>query len=69
MTGDSKLVVWGGNGRLSLVENATASPGAYTELARAVRVLPATSWPHVVLSGGRLFCKDRDGNLACFDLR
>jgi outer membrane protein assembly factor BamB len=66
VTADGKLIVWGGTGRLSLLETGG---DAYRELARAVRVLPATSWPHVVLAGGRLYCKDRDGNLKCFKLR
>lgn len=66
VTADGKLIVWGGTGRLSLVETAAE---AYTELARAVRVFATTVWPHVVLSDGRLYCKDRDGNLKCFLVR
>jgi outer membrane protein assembly factor BamB len=69
VTGDKKLVVWGGLGRLSLVETAGASPDQYQELATAVRIFSATVWPHVVLSDGRLFCKDREGNIKCFPLR
>jgi hypothetical protein len=26
-------------------------------------------WPHVVLADGKLFCKDRQGNLKCFSVR
>ena len=26
------------------------------------------AWPHIVLSKGRLFCRDRDGNMKCFVL-
>lgn len=65
-TGDGKILAWGGMGRVSLVESAAVSPDAYKELTRAVRLVPATPWPHVVLAGGRLYCKDRDGNLKCF---
>jgi len=62
-TSDGKLIVWGGTGRLSLLE---CGADEYRELFRAPRVLSATAWPHVTLAGGRLYCKDRDGNLKCF---
>ncbi len=65
-TGDGKLIVWGGTGRLSLLETAADE---YQELSRAVRVFSTSAWPHVVLAGGRLYCKDRDGNLKCFQIR
>jgi outer membrane protein assembly factor BamB len=65
-TGDGRLLVWGGLGRLSLVENAVTSPDAYKEVSRAMRLFTATPWPHVVLAAGRLVVKDRDGNLKCF---
>lgn len=66
VTSDGKLVVWGGAGRLSLVETAA---DRFEELAKTVRIFTATPWPHVVLSGGRLYCKDRNGNLKCFRIR
>jgi outer membrane protein assembly factor BamB len=66
VAGDGKIIAWGGQGRLSLVE---ASPEAYTELAAAARIFSAPVWPHVVLAGGRIYCKDRDGNLSCFPVR
>jgi outer membrane protein assembly factor BamB len=64
-TSDGKLIVWGGSGRLSLLDTGDA----YKELFRDPRVLSATAWPHVTLAGGRLYCKDRDGHLKCFALR
>jgi outer membrane protein assembly factor BamB len=66
VAGDGKLIAWGGMGRLSLVDT---SPEAYKELAATARIFSAQSWPHVVLAGGRLFVKDRDGNLKCFPAR
>jgi outer membrane protein assembly factor BamB len=66
LTSDDRLIVWAGQGTLALVETATRSPSAYRELARLDNVFSADVWPHVVLSGGRLFCKDRHGHLACF---
>ena len=66
VTGDGKIIAWGGQGRLSLVD---AAADAYTELAATARILPGTAWPHVVFAGGRILCKDRDGRLACFQVR
>jgi outer membrane protein assembly factor BamB len=66
VTADRKLIVWGGTGRLCLLDLAAEG---YTELARSVRVFTSTVWPHVVLADGRLYCKDRDGNLKCFQVR
>jgi hypothetical protein len=66
LTSDGKLIVWGGTGRLSLVETAERSPDSFTELSRNVRLVAATAWPHAALSGGRLFVKDRNGNVKCF---
>lgn len=68
VTADDRLVVYGGSGKLALVETAKRSPKAYTELAVRDRVFAATAWPHVAVAGGRVFCRDRDGHLACFTL-
>lgn len=68
VTADGRLVVLGGQGRLALVETAGRSPGKYTELAAKDGLLRDYAWPHVVLAGGRLYCKDRRGNLTCFRL-
>jgi outer membrane protein assembly factor BamB len=59
-------VVYGGSGKLALVEGAGRSPGAYTELAVRDRIFGAVAWPHVAVAGGRVVCRDREGNLACF---
>jgi hypothetical protein len=29
-------------------------------------IFNALAWPHVVLAGGRIICRDREGNIACF---
>ncbi|MEO2013308.1 MAG: PQQ-binding-like beta-propeller repeat protein [Fuerstiella sp.] len=67
-TSDGRLIVWARQGDLVLVETADRSPEKYTELARKPAIFKADVWPHIVLSGGRLFCKDRDGNMKCFTL-
>jgi len=65
---DGRLIVWGKQGKLALVESVARSPQAYSELAVRDDLLPAEAWPHAVLAGGRLYLKDRDGNLKCFAL-
>ena len=67
-TSDDRLVVWADRGELVLVETAVRQPAKYTELARKRRIFASDVWPHIVMSGGRLYCKDRDGNLKCFQL-
>jgi hypothetical protein len=66
-TGDGKLIVWSDRGQLSLVESARESPHKFKQLARIAHVTTGgQAWPHIVLAGGSLFCKDRMGKLKCF---
>ena len=67
-TSDHRLIVWANRGDLVLVESSGKSPKAYKELARKSRLMKSDAWPHVVLSNGRLFCKDWNGVLMCFKL-
>jgi len=30
------------------------------------RLFSKRAWPHVVVAGGRVHCRDREGSLACF---
>ncbi len=70
LTGDERLIVWANDGDLALVESAKRSPGRYTELAGSRRIMHrAEAWPQVALSGGRLYCKDRSGEIQCLVLR
>jgi outer membrane protein assembly factor BamB len=66
ITADDRLVVYGKSGKLALVETAKRSPSVYKELAVGDGLFGASAWPHVALAGGRVYCRDRDGNLACF---
>lgn len=68
LTADDRLIVWGGRGRLSLVDTAKRSPAEYKELAMIDKICSTDVWPHVVISNGRIFCKDRLGNLTCFEI-
>jgi len=51
-----------------LAETADRSAKKYTELARRRDLMENDAWPHIVLSGGQLYCRDRDGNMQCFVL-
>jgi outer membrane protein assembly factor BamB len=65
ITGDDRLVVLADNGDLMLVETANRSPDKFRTLAQRRGILRTDAWPHVVLADGRLYCKDRAGNLVC----
>lgn len=69
VTADERLVVYGGTGKLALVETAGQSPKKYTELAVRDRLFGSAAWPHVAVAGGRILCRDREGHLICFDVR
>jgi len=66
LTGDDRLIALYDKGKVVLAESAKRSPDKYTELARFGPVFNRDVWPHAVLANGRLYCKDRDGNLKCF---
>jgi outer membrane protein assembly factor BamB len=65
VTADGRIVVWG-RGTLALVDTAQHSPSTYRELAQIGGLSNADCWPHVVLAGGRIYAKDRQGKLMCF---
>lgn len=65
-TSDGRLITWANRGDLALIEGPDNSPDSYRELARTGPVFRTDVWPHVVLADGRLYCRDRDGNLVCF---
>jgi outer membrane protein assembly factor BamB len=69
ITSDDRLIIWTGRGTLTLVETAKRSPSAYQRLFQTQLLEQTDAWPHVVLADGRLFCKDRAGNLVCLSLR
>ena len=69
VTADERLIVWAKSGELLLVDTAERSPEQFRLLAQNDRVLSDLAWPHVVLANGKLLCKDRGGNVVCFDVR
>lgn len=69
LTRDERLIVWANKGELALVETAKRSPDKYRELAKPKRLMHRdAAWPHVVLANGRIFCKDRNGEIQCLQL-
>lgn len=64
-TSDGRLILWG-RGSLGLCDSTEHSPAAYRELARLDNLSSTECWPHVVLAGGRIYCKDRAGQILCF---
>lgn len=64
-TNDQRLILWSNRGTLSLLEGAARSPEELKVLATRDVFHRSDAWPHVVLSNGRLFCKDRTGEILC----
>ena len=61
---DGKLLILTDRGELHIAE---ASPQGYREIASA-QVLERLCWTPPVLSGGRIYCRDGLGNVACLDV-
>jgi outer membrane protein assembly factor BamB len=66
LTADERLVVLSSKGDLSLIETAGRADGQYKELARLGGQFQTEAWCHPILAGGRVYAKDRAGNLKCF---
>lgn len=62
---DGKLVALSAAGELSV---APATPAGYKPAAKA-QVLGGKCWTVPVLSGGRLYCRNWQGQVVCLDLR
>lgn len=67
MTADDRWIVLANEGDLSLLETRERAPQKLTTLAQRKQLFKNDVWPHVVLTDGRILCKDRDGNLVCLD--
>ncbi len=65
VTADGRVIVYGGHGKLGLIEGAARSPKAFRELAVRDKLFKAQVWPHLALADGHLLCRDKDGNLSC----
>jgi outer membrane protein assembly factor BamB len=68
LTGDERLILLGNRGELLLAESAVRSPEEFTRLASRKSLSGKDLWSHVILAGGRVFCKDVSGNLLCLEI-
>ena len=66
MAGDERLIVYGNQGHLTLVESAERSPDKYQEIASQNVFSQTDAWPHVVVNNDRIFCRDRNGKVQCW---
>ncbi|HMJ64236.1 MAG TPA: PQQ-binding-like beta-propeller repeat protein [Candidatus Binatia bacterium] len=64
MAADGKLIVLSEKGELIIAE---ATPNAFKPLARA-QVLGGKCWTTPVISNGRIYCRNSQGNLVCVDV-
>ena len=64
MLADSKLIMMGDKGDLAI---AAASPESFREISRT-KVLSGLCWTVPVLSGGKLYCRNHEGDLVCLDV-
>jgi outer membrane protein assembly factor BamB len=65
MIAGGELVAMSMRGDLVVVE---ASPTAYSELHRADDILGGQTWTCPVLANGRLYIRNHQGTLVCFDV-
>ena len=65
MAADNKLIVLSDKGELII---ADPSPAAFKPIARA-QVMGGKCWTVPVLSNGRIYCRNAQGNVACVDVR
>ncbi len=65
MMADGKLIVLSEKGELMVAE---ADPAAFKPISRA-QVIGGKCWTVPVLSNGRIYCRNAEGDLVCLDVR
>jgi outer membrane protein assembly factor BamB len=65
MVADGKMIILTEKGDLVIAE---VTPNAYKEISRA-KVLSGLCWTVPVLSGGKIYCRNHEGNLVCLDVK
>jgi outer membrane protein assembly factor BamB len=69
VTADGYVIAFG-NRRLAVIDTAVRSPDAHRELTSRNGICRKDeAWPHVVLAGSQVYCKDKRGNLTCFKMK
>lgn len=75
ITGDNKMIAFGSGGgkyKLALIDIAGNQPkllSSNRDVFAGIKRNRYKAWPHVVLAKGRIYCKDREGNIVCFALK
>jgi len=75
ITGDKKMIAFGSMGgkyKLALIDISGSRSkllAANEDVFAGIKRSRQRAWPHVVLANGRVYCKDREGNIVCFSLR
>lgn len=64
MIADGKLIILSDKGKLAIAE---ASPDGFKEIASA-KVLDGLCWTVPVLSNGKIYCANHEGDLVCLDV-
>ncbi len=65
MIADGKLIIMSDDGNLVIAE---ATPTGFKELSRA-KVLNGLCWTVPVLSSGKIYCRNHEGDLVCLDVK
>jgi outer membrane protein assembly factor BamB len=65
MLADGKLIIMSDKGKLVIAE---ASPDGFKELA-STKILSGLCWTVPVLSNGRIYCRNHEGELLCLDVK
>jgi len=69
VTADDYVIAFG-NRKLAVIDTAVRSPDVYRELtSRKGICAKGAAWPHVVFAGSRIYCKDKLGNITCFNMK
>ena len=68
LTDDDRLLALVGRGKLLLCDSAQRSPEKYAQVASVDRLFSSDAWPHVVIAGGRIYCKGRAGEIVCLEI-
>lgn len=65
MIADNKLIIMTEKGELVIAE---VSPESYKEISRA-KILDGLCWTVPVLSNGKIYCRNHEGDLVCLDVK
>ncbi len=69
VTADGYIIAFGKQ-RLTIIDNAVRSSDSYKEVASRDSICDLNAaWPQVVYNNSRIYCKDKYGNIYCFNMK